>query len=145
MLRLSKVIRRRPVRHSVRSWCQVVRERDFKLVADNIENLSQNGMRVGPADPVLTGEVLLVSFQMPNFGLWVDTEVVVSRVVHGRRPGEHSRSLGLEFCELTPWHRYVLGQALSPIPPAPIGPRAGRRNTLSTRDVARLLPSVPSS
>lgn len=142
MLRLLKMVRRRPVRRCVRSWCQVVRERDFRLVADRIEDLSLDGARVGPADPVLTGEVLLFSFQIPHFEIWVDTEAVVSRVVHGRRPGESSRSLGLEFCGLGPWHRYLLHQALAMVPPAPIGPRPGRRPTLSPREIAALLPAA---
>lgn len=98
-------------------------------------------MRVGPADPVLTGETLLVSFQIPGFGIWVDTEAVVTRVVHGRRPGEDSRSLGLEFCQLSPWHQYVLRQALKKVPPKPLGARPGRRSTLSAREIARLLPA----
>ena len=142
MLRLFKVIRRRPTRHCVRGFCQVVRERDFRLVADNIENLSEHGMRVGPADAMLTGEILLVSFKIPGFEIWVDTEASVSRVIHGRRPGEHSRSLGLEFCDLAPWHRYLIRQALVKVPPAPVGPRPGRRLTLKPRELASLLPSV---
>lgn len=142
MLRLLKMVRRRPVRRCVRSWCQVVRERDFRLVADQIEDLSLEGARVGPADPVLTGEVLLFSFKIPYFDLWVDTEAVVSRVIHGRRPGESSRSLGLQFCEMAPWHRYLLQQALAMVPPTPLGPRSGRRLTLSTREIAALLPTA---
>jgi hypothetical protein len=142
LFRLFKVIQRRPVRHSHRSKCQVVRESDFRLVADTIENLSERGMRVGPADPVLTGLVLLVSFRIPRFGVWVDTEAVVSRVIHGRRPGEHSRSLGLEFCNLEPWHRYLLRQALIEVPPAPAGSRSGRRAPLHPCEIAGLLPSM---
>jgi len=142
VLRLLKMVRRRPVRRCVRSWCQVVRERDFRLVADHLEDLSLEGARVGPADPVLTGEVLLFSFEIPYFNVWVDTEAVVTRVLHGRRPGEASRSLGLEFCGLSPWHRYLLQQALAQVPPAPLGPRSGRRLTLSPRDIAALLPAA---
>lgn len=136
-----KMVRRRPVRRCVRSWCQVVRERDFRLIADHIEDLSVEGARVGPADPVLTGELLLFSFKIPYFDVWVDTEAVVSRVLHGRRPGETSRSLGLEFCHLEPWHRYLLQQALAMVPPAPLGPRQGRRLALSMREIAALLPA----
>jgi hypothetical protein len=142
VIRLPKVFRRRPVRRCVRGFCQVVRERDFRLVADSIENLSEEGMQAGPADPVLTGEVLLVSFQIPQFEVWVDTEALVSRVIHGRRPGEHSRSVGLEFMELHPWHRYLLQQALKQVPPAPVGARTGRRAPMSMRDIARLMPNA---
>ena len=41
---------RRATRHSVRLECQVVRERDFQLVADRIVNLSTSGILVSPAD-----------------------------------------------------------------------------------------------
>lgn len=142
MLRLSKIVLRRPVRRCVRSWCQVVRERDFRLVADHIEDLSLDGARVGPAEPVLTGEVLLFSFKVPHFDVWVDAEAVVTRVLHGRRPGESARSLGLEFFGMAPWQRYLLQQALAMVPPAPRGPRSGRRLTLCARDVAALLPAA---
>jgi hypothetical protein len=143
VLRLFKIIKRRPMRHTVKLNCQVVRERDFRLIADRIDNLSTWGALVTPADPVLTGERLLVSFQVPRHSVWIDTEATVTRVVHGRRPGEHSRSLGLEFDELRPWHRYLLKQALSAAPPAPPGPRPGRRQRMSARELARLMP-MPS-
>jgi hypothetical protein len=122
-----------------------VRERDFRLIADCIEDLSEHGMRVGPADPVLTGQVLLVSFQIPHYDVWVDTEAIVSRVMHGRRPGENSRSLGLEFCDLSPWHRYLLREALKQVPPRPAGPRPGRRATMNARELARLLAPAPAT
>ena len=91
MIRASLRKSRRPSRRTLRAPCQVVRERDFRLVADRIENLSPSGMLVGPADPVLTGERLIVSFCLPGYGVWIDTEATVSRVVHGRRKGEHRR------------------------------------------------------
>src|SRR5690606_8362248 len=60
-MRRQRDVRRRPTRHTVRQACQIVRERDFRLVADRIENLSTFGMLVSPADPVLTGEKVFVS------------------------------------------------------------------------------------
>jgi hypothetical protein len=125
----------------VKRSCQVVEEQRFKLIADRIENLSSWGMRVGPADPVLTGQTLLVSFQIPGYDVWVDTEAVVTRVIHGRRPGEYARSLGLEFTDLRPWHRYLLKRALQPVPRVPVGPRSGRRVTASPAAIAGLMPA----
>lgn len=118
---------RRSSRHSVRLACQVVRERDFQLVADSIVNLSSSGLLVGPADPVLTGERLIVSFQIPHSGYWVDAECTVARVVHGRRPGEYTRALALELDGVEEIPRMLLGRALRRCPPAPPGHRAGRR------------------
>lgn len=142
MLRLYKMIRQRPSRHTVKRPCQVVFERDFRLIADRIEDLSSWGMRVGPADPALTGQTLLVSFQVPGEEVWIDTEALVTRVMHGRRPGEHARSLGLEFIELRPWHRYLLKRSLTRIPRVPLGPRPGRRTTATPKALARLMPAL---
>lgn len=142
MLRLYKVIRQRPARHTVKRPCQVVRERDFRLIADRIEDLSSWGMRVGPADPALTGQTLLVSFQIPGQDVWIDAEAMVTRVMHGRRPGEHARSLGLEFVDLRPWHRYLLKRSLEIIPRVPLGPRPGRRGTITARALAQLMPAL---
>ncbi len=55
---------RRAFRHAVSVPCQVVRERDFRLVADRALDLSTDGMLVPLDLPVLTGEPLLVSFDL---------------------------------------------------------------------------------
>lgn len=122
----------RPSRHSLRLDCQIVRERDFQLVADRIENLSTWGALVGPADPVLTGEALLVSFRLPD-GTWIDASAVVTRVLHGRRPGESARRLGIEFRDLTEYDRFLLRRALGHRPLAPPGARPGRRCSIDLR------------
>jgi hypothetical protein len=82
---------------------------------------------VGPADPVLTGERVLVSFALPGDLGWLDAYARVTRVVHGRRGRETSRLLGLEFEELRPYDRYRLRQALRSVPPVPFLGRKGRR------------------
>ena len=127
MRRSPRKAHRRSSRHSVRLVCQVVRERDFQLVADRIVNLSATGLVVSPADPALTGERLIVSFQSPHSGHWVDAEAVVARVVHGRRPGEHTRGLALELENVEEIPQMLLGRALQRCPPAPPGHRSGRR------------------
>jgi hypothetical protein len=121
---------RRSSRPSVRLNCQVVRERDFQLVADRIVNLSASGLMVMPADPVLTGERLLVSFQLPRSGTWIDAEATVARVVHGRRPGEYTRGLALEL-EGAAGIAQLLSDDLAQSPPAPPGNRPGRRALLA--------------
>jgi len=129
----------RPSRHSVRIPCQIVRERDFMLVADRIDNLSVTGLMASPADSVLTGEILLVSFRTPGWGLWIDAEATVTRVIHGRRPGEYTRALGLEFDKLTDWQRFVLEKNLRWAPPAPPSTPRGRRSAICMeRILARL-------
>jgi hypothetical protein len=124
MTRLRPPTRRLP-RLAARIACQVVRERDFRLVADRVLDLSSNGVLVGPADPVLTGERVFVSFASSSG--WIDAEAVVARVVHGRRKGEHSRSLGLSFEGLDADSRGALERALRVCVPVPPGQRKERR------------------
>lgn len=109
----------RAIRRTARIECQVVRLSDFRLVADRIENLSDGGLLVGPADPVLTGEPLLVSFRIPGLADFVDAEAVVTRVVHGRRPGEWRRALGLAVVRMDGWSERLFGALLRRLPPAP--------------------------
>ena len=115
----------RIIRHTARVPCQVVRLRDFQLVADCIQNVSDRGVLVGPADPVLTGEPLLVSFKVPGFLDWIDAEAVVRRVAHGRRPGETSRALGLELLDLDDYSERLLATFARRLPPVPPSYRVG--------------------
>lgn len=115
---------RRPARHTVNVNCQVVRERDFRLVADRVVNLSRNGILVAPADPVLTGEKIILSFPSPTGSGWIDAEATVARVLHGRRPGEFRRALGLEIEALDAESQQALEDCLKRVPPSPPGVRA---------------------
>jgi len=121
--------RRGALRHAVHVSCQVVRERDFRLVGDRIVDLSTSGMLVTPADPLLTGERVIASFRLPNSTFWIDVEATVARVAHGRRPGEHSRAIALEFDALPGLTELVLASALQRVPPPAPRSRPGRRST----------------
>ncbi len=111
--------RLRSSRHNMRTNCQVVRERDFSLVADTITDLSLTGMLVSPADPVLTGEKLIISFRLPGTSTWIDTEGFVARVVHGRRPQDRTRGLGILFEDLSHRFRFTLERTLRRLPLCP--------------------------
>ncbi len=117
----------RSPRRAARLTCQLVRERDFRLIADRIVDLSPGGLLVGPADPVLTGERLLLSFCLPDSSYWIDGEAIVTRVLHGRRPGEYSRGLGLSLEDISPFARMMLERTVLKLPPVPPGGRPGRR------------------
>jgi hypothetical protein len=109
---------RRAFRHAVKLSCQVVRERDFRLVASEALDLSTAGMLVPTRLPVLTGEDLLVSFRAPRSTRWIDAHATVARVVHGRRPGDRGRRLGLVFHDLCDEDRHLLFGQLRAFPPA---------------------------
>ncbi len=123
---ISRYAAARLIRRTTRVACQVVRLRDFQLVADCIQNVSDGGLLVGPADPVLTGEPLVISFQVPGLSDWIDAEAVVRRVAHGRRPGETSRALGLELIDLDAYSRKLLATFARRLPPVPPNYRVGR-------------------
>jgi hypothetical protein len=131
MARIPPLTHHRTPRRILRAKCQVVRERDFRLVADQVVDLSPTGALVMPADPVLTGEAVLISFKLPHIPYWLDAEAIVARVVHGRRPGEHTRGLALTFQRLSGISRYMIEQSLRYLPPAPPSFRAGRRENAS--------------
>lgn len=108
---------RRAFRHAADLTCAVVRERDFRLVADRCVDLSTDGMLVRADVPVLTGEPVIVSFRVPRSSRWIDTEAVVARVVHDRRPGDRGRRLGLSFQGLDGAARRALFDDLRALPP----------------------------
>jgi hypothetical protein len=105
-------------RREVLLRCQIVRERDFKLVADLALDLSPEGMLVSTHERMLTGEELLVSFRGPRSEQWFDCQAKVARVVHGRRPGDRGRCLGLHFEGLDEDRKAALGRLLRGLPPA---------------------------
>lgn len=86
---------RTTARRDIELVCQAVRERDFKLVADRILDVSIEGALLSLRVPVITGESLIVSFQIP--GMWIDVEATVARVVHGRRPEDDGPAVGIVF------------------------------------------------
>jgi hypothetical protein len=114
---LVHVQQRRVLRRSVRVDCQVVRERDFRLVGSRSIDLSPAGMLVMLQEPVLTGEPLLVAFRLPRSDYWFDSEAVVARVLHARRPGDLCRSFAVEFESLDAGAQEFLGRTLRGTPP----------------------------
>ena len=128
---------RRVLRRAVRVDCQVVRERDFKLIGSRAVDLSPAGMLVLLQEPVLTGEPLVVAFRLPRSDHWFDAEAVVARVLHGRRPGDLGRCFGLEFDALEPAVQAHLRQALRGVPP-PLPMRDKRIDYAATVHLASL-------
>lgn len=114
---------RRSFRRFVRLDCQVVREHDFRLVADLALDLSTQGMLVSARTRVFTGEELLVTFKPPRSNEYIDATAIVARVLHGRRPGDHGLCLGLEFDQISPEDRQKLFESLRGLSaPEPLRP-----------------------
>jgi hypothetical protein len=111
--------------------CQIVRERDFKLIGSRAIDLSPWGMLVMGQEPVLTGEPLIVAFRIPKGDVWLDAMATVARVVHGRRPGDLGRCFGVAFESIEPDVQMYLGWALRNIPP-PLPKREARIDYAAT-------------
>lgn len=108
---------RQTIRRSVRVECQVVRERDFKLIGRSAIDVSPRGMLVETDTRILTGEEVFVAFKSPRSRMWFDCQATVARVVHGRRPYDSGRFLGLKFETLDDWQQFALKSELRGLPP----------------------------
>jgi hypothetical protein len=107
---------RRAVRRFIRTDCLVVRERDCLRIGERTLDLSPTGMQICTEAKVLTGEPVFVSFQIPATQEWFDAEGHVVRVVHGRRPGDRGRCLGIVFEESEPRIQSLLAMVLKRLP-----------------------------
>ena len=111
-------------RASIDVDCQIVRERDYKVVGRRSFDLSPQGILVPSEADVDVGEPLLVSFRATGFGILFATTGTVARIVHGRRREDRARCLGVSF-RLDPLARHLLRGGLRKVPP-PL-PRRTRR------------------
>ncbi len=113
----ARASRRISTRRGVTLPCQAVRERDFKLIADRTLDISVDGLLLPLQhdEQVLTGETLIISFPIP--GMWIDAEASVTRIVHGRRPGDDGAACGVLFDVLSPSARAALAGFLHGKPP----------------------------
>ena len=108
---------RNEIRRALQLSCQIVRERDFRLVAERALDLSPDGMLIATDMDLVPGENVFVSFRATELGIWFDTEAKVARVVRGRRPGDRGRGVALRFSTLSNVKRFILKGALRRIPP----------------------------
>lgn len=113
----ARASRRISTRRGVTLPCQAVRERDFKLIADRTLDISVDGLLLPLShdEQVLTGETLIISFPIP--GMWVDAEASVTRIVHGRRPGDEGPACGVLFDVISSSARAALAGFLHGKPP----------------------------
>ena len=78
-------------------------------------------MLVRTRERVLTGEDVVVSFRPPSSNRFVDALGHVARVVHGRRPGDRGRCLGIELYGWTTRTAATSGRSLRGLPaPEPL-------------------------
>ena len=103
-------------RHRLRTDCQVVRERDFKLVGSRMIDLSEGGALVAADAAVRPGETVIVSLRPPRTTRWVDALGVVTRVVAGRRQHDLGPAFGVTLAPVDRASREALRVALHRLP-----------------------------
>jgi len=122
---------RREVRRAITLTCQVVRERDFRLVSEHAIDLSPDGMLVATDVDLEPGENVFVSFRATDLGIWFDSEARVARQVRGRRPGDKGKGIALRFMTMSRVKRFILRNHLRRVPP-PIPRRSQRIDWAAT-------------
>jgi hypothetical protein len=116
---------RREVRRAITLSCQVVRERDFRLVSERAIDVSPDGMLVATDIDLEPGENVYVSFRATELGIWFDSEARVARQVRGRRPGDKGKGVALRFMTMSRVKRFILRNHLRRVPP-PVPKRTQR-------------------
>lgn len=104
------------MRHAIEVPCQIVRERDMKLLAKQTIDLSTGGLLVPSEIDVDVGEELMVSFRATAFGRLFATSGRVARILEGRRAKDRGRCVGVDF-RLDALSRHLLRGALRRVPP----------------------------
>ncbi len=109
---------RAQLRRPVSTACEVVRERDFRLVGSRILDLSSRGLLVESDLHVLTGDEVLVSLRSPTNKRWYDCTGTVARIVHGRRKRDRIRAVAIAFENLGAFGELLLCEELRDLPVA---------------------------
>lgn len=103
-------------RHRLNVPCEVVRERDFKLVALQTFDVSMTGMMVETLRDVSIGDEMIVTFRPPQSIRYVDAQAIVSRVIAGNRRGDLGTAVGLLFTEMDQASFVTLKTAMRRLP-----------------------------
>jgi len=106
------------MRRALRLTCQVVRDRDFSLIAERTLDMSPDGMLVAcDVGDLQPGETVFVTFRATELDIWFDSEATVRRIVRAKRHGDKERAVGLEFTSMSRVKRFILRGHLRRVPP----------------------------
>jgi len=131
---LIRARQRRATRRALSIECQVVRERDFRLLASLATDVSPAGLLAPTEERVLTGEPVIVAFRLPQSARWFDVEGTVARVVHNRRSRDlagAARQIGVAFDDVPDDLAWYFEKSLRHVPP-PVPAREARIDYAAT-------------
>jgi hypothetical protein len=108
---------RESMRRHVLFPAQIVVEDGFWRVSNRILDLSTTGLLAECWADVPVGTRTFVAFRPPASQVWVDAEAVVTRLLGGRRRGDQTRAIALQFESLDRVSKALLGAKLRGYPP----------------------------
>ena len=124
---IEAVSQRRAVRRAVRTACQIVTDKDFRLLGERAIDVSSRGLLVETDEEVTLGEPVIVALRAPGTRLWLDAEGTVCRFVAGRRRADLGRCVGVKLRGFDRVSKILLTETLRGLPP-PVPARAFRRD-----------------
>lgn len=122
---------RRSLRRAVRTRCQAVAIDGFRLLGQRVLDLSTRGMLLAADGGAELGEEVVLTFQAPRGGPWIDAVAEVTRVIEGWRPWDPGYAVGLRFTRLDSESRGDLLAHLAGMPP-PVPRRPLRQDYAET-------------
>ena len=108
---------RRSLRRAVRTRCQAVAIDGFRLLGVRVLDLSTRGMLLAADTGAELGEEVVLSFESPQGGPWLDAVAEVTRVIEGWRPWDPGYAVGLRFTRFDSDSRGELLTRLAGLPP----------------------------
>jgi hypothetical protein len=109
--------KRRALRRAVCVPCIAVSTDSYRLISQQVLDLSPRGMLVACNQTVSLGDEVFVSFLPPGEGRWMNAQAEVTRLIPGLRTWDPGPSAGLVFTNLTIIKRGELLARLAGIPP----------------------------
>ena len=115
--------------------CQVVSERDFRLLGSQTADLSPDGLLLAAHDFADVGEPVLFSVRIPGSREWLDGHGRVARIVRGLRDTDRGSGLGIEFTDVDGMARARLAGALRLVPPSAPARRVRKDYAATVSDI----------
>jgi hypothetical protein len=77
--------------------CELVSEHRLQFGRGTTADISQHGVRLRTSAQLMTGEEVVLSLRDGQSDAFIDGRGCVARVLHGRRAGERTRALAIDF------------------------------------------------
>lgn len=127
MVQFKNIQQRSSIRRGLMLDCEVVSERDFRLLGEITYDVSRDGILLEALDFAEIDEPVIFSLRLPYSEELLEGHGRVARIVRGLRETDEGPAIGIEFTELDAVMSARLEAALRGSPP-PVPARAQRRD-----------------